>query len=159
MAELGSYTTTEAVRGCLGLDFNDCEDAVMTDALLDVELEVNLDSWLPAHATLFAAGGVVGAAAAAVKTRKLIRLFSQWWCAREIAARNLLVPQVNTDGKARLDRFKVDLELVEQKAASRCAQYQSLLVTDQGGSVAGALGLNLVLAAQPTSDPITTSIQ
>jgi hypothetical protein len=30
MATLGSYTTTSAVRGCLGIDENDCPDDYMT---------------------------------------------------------------------------------------------------------------------------------
>ncbi len=159
MAELGSYTTTEAVRGCLGVDASDCGDEVMVDSLLDVELVVNLDGWAPTHAAIFSAGGLTGASAAAVRSRNLIKLYAQWWCAKEVAARNLLVPQLSTDGKARLDRFKIDLELVEQKAASRCAQYQNLLREALGEATVSAAGLNFVLAAPPASDPITTSIQ
>ncbi len=159
MAELGTYTTTEAVRACLGVDDNDCGDAVMVDSLLDVELTVNLDSWLPTHAALFAAGTATGAVTAAVRQANLIKLYAQWWCAKELAARQLLAPQLSTDGKARLDRFKVDLEMVEAKAYARCAQYQNLLRESVAETTATAAGLNLVLVAQPGADPITTSIQ
>lgn len=159
MAQLGIYTTTEAVRACLGLDLNDCDDSVMLDSLLDIELNVNLNSWLPAHATLFAAGGLTGATDPQKYTRSLIILFAQWWCAKEIAARRLLVPQVNTDGKASLSRFKIDLIEAESKAASRAAAYQNALVEDQGSTPVTVGSLSLVLAAQPSVDPITASIQ
>jgi hypothetical protein len=86
-------------------------------------------------------------------------LYSQWFCALEMANRPLTVPQITSDGKAQVDRFKVDLARVSELAAKKKAQYRALLdelvnaITAPDG-VIGYIGIGV-----PTQDPITEGIQ
>lgn len=160
MANLGSYTTTEAIRGCLGIDQNDCPDGYMVDSKLDLELIVDLDDWLPTHAALYTAGtsGSPTNPQAAVAVR--IALYSQWFCALEMANRPLTVPQITTDGKAQFDRFKVDLERLSALCAAKVVKYRAEL-QELVNNVKKPIGLpiSLVQVAAPTQDPITEGIQ
>jgi len=160
MATLGDYTTTEAVRGCLGIDASDCPDAMMVDSNLDLELVLDLDSFLPTHAALYATGTGGGATAPQKAVSNRIKLYSQWFCALEMARRPLTVPQINTDGKAQFDRFKVDLERLAELCAIKVAKYRADL-QELVNNVVKPVGLpiSLVSAAQPTQDPITEAIQ
>lgn len=158
MAALGTYTTTQAVRGCLGVDANDCPDAYMVDSLLDVELLIDLGRWLPTHATLYSEGTTGTPTAAQSTIANCIKLYAQWFCALEMTKRPLTVPQIATDGKAQLDRFKVDLERLTNLAAGQVAKYRDLLVElVDGETPAVGLGISLVSVAAPGSDPIVDS--
>lgn len=156
--QLGPYTTTEAVRACLGVDRSDCPDSVMTDSLLDIELDHELESFLPDHAARFATGAAAGAPAPEKRTSDLIRLFAQWFCAWEVASRKLLVPQLASDGKTRLDRFDMDLNEVASAAASRVSKYRGQLQASVGQPPAAA-GFNLLEVSIPDADPVTEAIQ
>ena len=160
MSSLGNYTTTEAVRGCLGVDESDMPDTMMVTSKLDLELVVELDSWLPTHATLYSDGvaGTPTTQQAAIALR--IELYAQWFCAWEMSKRPLTVPQITTDGKAQFDRFKVDLERLTALCAEKVLKYKAELqelvlnITKPTG-----LPTALVSVATPTQDPITEGIQ
>ena len=158
MANLGNYTTTQAVRGCLGVDSDDCPDAYMVDSQVALELSLDLDGWLPTHAALYTAGttGTPSAAAAAIASR--IKLYAQWFIALEFANRPLTIPYITTDGKAQIDRFKVDLAKVAELAAAKVAKYKGEL-QGEDGVAAVAPYADFVSVATPGSDPVTEVIQ
>lgn len=159
MASLGVYTTTEAVRGCLGVDANDVRDAYMLDSQLALELTLDLNGWLPTHATLYSSGttGTPTAAQAAIANR--IKLYAQWFCALEMANRPLTVPQITTDGKAQIDRFKVDLARVAELAAAKVARYKGELQELVDSITPVATYSSFVSVAAPGTDPVTEVIQ
>ena len=159
MAALGTYTNTDAVRGCLGVDQDDCPDRYMVDSQVALELSLDLDGWLPTHATLFTAGttGTPLPAAKAIADR--IKLYAQWFVTLEFANRPLAVPQIVTDGKAQLDRFKVDLSKVAELAAGKVAKYKNELQGAVDGSQTVAPYTNYVNVATPGADPVTEVIQ
>lgn len=159
MANLGSYTNTDAVRGCLGVDKDDCPDAYMVDSKVALELSLDLDAWLSTHAALYTAGttGTPTASAKAIADR--ITLYAQWFVALEFANRPLAVPQIVTDGKAQLDRFKVDLSKVAELAASKVAKYKNELQAAVEGLPTLAPYTNYVNVATPGADPVTEVIQ
>lgn len=159
MAALGTYTTTQAVRGCMGVDANDCPDATMVDSKLDLELSLDLDTWLATHAALYAAGIAGGATAAETAISNRITLYAQWFCALEMINRQLLVPQINTDGKAQMDRFKVDLNLLAEKAAAKVGKYKGELVELVDGTTPTSAYSDFVSVAVPGTDVITETIQ
>lgn len=159
MAALGDYTTTEAVRGCLGVDLNDMPDHYMVDSKLDVELKLDLDGWLPTHAALYAAGVAPGATAADVAKGVRIALYAQWFCAAEMAKRPLSVPQITTDGKAQIDRFKVDLEKVAALATFKVSQYRAELDLLVNGTAIPTGVISYVGIGVPSQDPITEGLQ
>jgi hypothetical protein len=159
MTALGSYTNTDAVRGCLGVDQDDCPDRYMVDSQVALELSLDLDGWLPTHAALFTAGttGTPSTAAKAIADR--LKLYAQWFVALEFANRPLAVPQIVTDGKAQLDRFKVDLSKVAELAAQKVAKYKGELQGAVDGSQNLAPYTNYVSVATPGADPVTEVIQ
>lgn len=159
MAALGTYTTTDAVRGCLGVDKDDCPDRYMVDSKVDLELSLDLDGWLPTHAALYTAG-TTGTPTATVKAiADRIKLYAQWFVALEFANRPLTVPQIVTDGKAQLDRFKVDWKALAELAAQKVAKYKGELQAAVDGTTVVASYTNYVNVAVPGADPVTEVIQ
>lgn len=159
MTALGPYTNTDAVRGCLGVDKDDCPDRYMVDSQVELELSLDLDTWLSTHAALFTAGTTGTPSASAKATADRIKLYAQWFVALEFANRPLTVPQIVTDGKAQLDRFKVDLSKVAELAASKVAKYKNELQQTVDGANNVAPYTNYVTVATPGADPVTEVIQ
>lgn len=156
MAQVTSYTTTEAIRGSLGIDAQDCPDRVILDSNLELELEVDLDSWLGAHAALHSAGVAVSATADEKKVKNYILLYSQWFCASEMAARFLLTPQIVSDGKNQMNRFaRIDLDKVKKLATDRMSKYKTLLDEDVNGAASSIP--SLISISIPDSDPVTNT--
>ena len=159
MAYLGDYTTTEAVRGCLGIDVDDCPDRYMVDSKVELELQLDLDTWLASHAALYSTGtqGTPTALQKAVAQR--IELYAQWFIALEFTNRPLTIPQITTVGKSQIDRFKVDLSRLTQLAAAKVAKYKGELQAAVEGKPATAAYANFVSVAVPGADPVTEVIQ
>jgi hypothetical protein len=156
MAQITSYTTTEAIRGSLGIDANDCPDNLMIDSNIELELLVDLDGWLSTHATIFSTGNTSGSTAEEKLLKDYVILYSQWFCATEMAARFLTFPQIVTDGKNQMNRFsKLDLERVKDMAAERMAKYRNLLDELVNGAVIGVF--NPVAISIPDYDPVTNT--
>lgn len=158
MTAITSYTTTEAVRSCLGIDKSDCPDSYMVDSNLELELLVDLDSWLPTHATIFAEGNAASPTADQKKYRNVLCLYSQWFGAYQIAIRPLTFPQIITDGKNQINRFpKADLERIAALAASKMAQYKGILDEEVNGNTATST-LPIILVSSPDTDPVTEAL-
>lgn len=156
MAQLGLYTTTEAVRACLGIDVSDCSDAVMVDSQLDAELEVDLGGWLPTHSAIHTAGAASDATAEERLNSTLLSLYAQWFCAAELADRFMLVPQIYSDGKNQMNRYaKVDLERMAGKAKERRARYRSELDEAVNAAPTALSTATVVAISSPDYDPVT----
>ena len=156
MAQVTSYATTEAIRGCLGIDQHDCPDRVIIDSRLELELEVDLDGWLDTHTALYEAGILSSATADAKRVKNYILLYSQWFCAYEMASRFLLTPQIVSDGKNQMNRFsKIDLDRVKDLAAARMSKYKTLLDEDVNGATTSVP--SLLAISVPDFDPVTNS--
>lgn len=156
MAQVTSYTDTDAIRGSIGVDKEDCPDNLIVDSNLELEIEVDLQGWLPTHETIFSEGN----ASAATLTQKLYKnylvLYAQWFGAYEMASRFLLIPQIVSDGKNQMNRFaNVELEKVKAEAAARMAKYRGLLDSAiNGGEVSAA---PVLLVSTPGFDPVTNT--
>ena len=155
MTQLTSYTSTEAIRACLGIDAEDCPDTYMTDSNLELELLTDLDGWLPTHATIFSEGNGATPTAAQLRYRNILILYSQWFGAYEMAKRFLTFPQIVSDGKNQINRFpKVELEKVAELAAAQMAKYKGLLDEEVNGNVV----VNqppIMLVSTPVDDPVS----
>ena len=154
MAQITSYTTTEAIRGCLGIDADDCTDNFIVDSNLELEILADLSDWLSTHATIFSDGNASGATGEEKLLRDYLVLYSQWFGATEMAARFLTFPQIVTDGKNQMNRFaKMDLEKVMGMAAQRMAKYRNKLDELVNGAVTGTF--NPLKVSIPDYDPVT----
>jgi len=112
-----AYTTTDAIRGAIGLTDNEVTDAMLVDQNLALELENDLLGWIPTHATLYAAGLDSGASAAEKQQAALLILYSQWFCAAQaLTVMTLSIPQAIADGKDEMKRFQaMDLEALMER--------------------------------------------
>lgn len=156
MAALGEYTNTDAVRGSLGIDRHDCPDAYFSDSDLEKELIVDLDDWIPTHATVYEDGKPSAATVEAKKSKTLLELYSQWFCAYEMASRPLTFLKAVSDGKNQAKRYDLDLAEVKKAAADKKAHYRALLdeavnsITDTS-----ATPTSLLSVSELAEDPIT----
>lgn len=151
---IAKYTTTDAVRGALGVTDNELEDAMLQNQQLDMALLSDLAAWLPNHAALYAAGQAVASAEADKMIAWNIQLYSQWFCATRAAEMQLAMPQTISDGKTEIRRFQnLDLDKIAERAAARAKHYK-----DQLASVAVAAAEvavpKLFGSATPDYDPV-----
>ena len=67
MVPVTLYTDSDAIRGCLGVTDNELLDEMIVGAQVALELEADLDDWLPSHADLPDAPTVSAAAVTAAQ--------------------------------------------------------------------------------------------
>lgn len=157
MVQVTQYTDTDAIRGSLGADASDVGDQLISSSNIELELLVDLDTWLPTHAAVFLAGNQPAASDADVAKKNYIRLYSQWFCAYELASRFLLFPQIISDGKNQMNRFaQIDLDKVKGNASARMAKYRGLLNASVN-LVAASGGVAIVKKSVPDFDPVTNT--
>ena len=150
-----AYTSTDAVRGALGLTPSDIPDSSLIDQQLGLELEADLSVWLPAHATLYAAGMASGATSAEKLKAAYITLYAQWFCAASVVTQMTLgIPMMISDGKSELQRFpSLDLEALMDRVVGRRDLYQTRLAEGEGQ--AAVLSTSIMQAGVPDYDPVT----
>jgi hypothetical protein len=150
-----AYTTTDAVRGAIGLTPNDIPDASLIDQQLALELEADLSVWLPTHAALYAAGIASGAASADKLKAAYINLYAQWFCASSVVTQMTLgIPMMVSDGKSELQRFtSLDLDALMERVVGRRDLYRNKLAEGEGQ--AAVLSVSIMQAGVPAYDPVT----
>ncbi len=149
------YTETSAVVTSLGLDSNDCPDAVFVDSKMDVQLLVELDQWLPTHKAVFDTGAGSGASVAEKLNRNYLTLYAQFFCAVQIAKRPMQFIQTHGDGKAEMSRFKEALENTRGSVTSEMLKYQNLLNAAVNGVSGDSSNIAVVGLSIPSADPVT----
>ncbi len=151
------YTSTDAVRGAIGLTDNELLDETLVNQGIDDELTVDLDNWLPTHAALFAAGIAGSATDDEKRVVTYIQLYSQWFVSAQIlTVMSLTIPQSISDGQNEMRRFQqTDLDALRTAAVGRMAIYRKYL-SDEIGAVVLSSPV-LVVGGRPTYDPVTNS--
>lgn len=150
-----AYTTTDAVRGALGLTPGDIPDSSLIDQQLALELEADLSVWLPTHATLYAAGIASGAASTEKLQAAYIQLYAQWFCASLVVTQMTLgIPMMISDGKSEMQRFpSLDLEALMDRVVGRKDLYKTRLAETEGQ--AETLSTTIMSVGVPDYDPVT----
>jgi hypothetical protein len=147
------YTTTDAVRGYLGMDAEDIPEALLLAQDLGEQILVDLDEWLPTHATVYA-DRLAGDDQA--KRFRWLKQYSGWYGAWLLANAPLAFIQKFTDGKTELQRFaKPDFRALSKHASGQAQRYRQLLLDAVAGSGASA-GVSVFIGVSvPNYDPIT----
>ena len=150
-----AYTTTDAVRGAIGLTPSDLPDSILTGQQLGLELDVDLLEWLPTHAALYAAGTASGATSTEKQIAAQIQLYSQWFCASSIVNQMVLgIPMMISDGKSEMKRFdSIDLDDLALRVNGRRNAYRNLLAEGQGQAVPAST--SIMQGGIPDYDPVT----
>jgi len=149
-----AYTTTDAIRGAIGLTDNEVTDAMLVDQNLALELESDLLGWIPNHAALYAAGLANGATSAEKQQAALLILYSQWFCAAQtVTLMTLGIPQSIADGKDELKRFQaLDLDALMARAVSRRDMYKGRLQNTEGTT--SPTEVSIMAISSPDYDPV-----
>ncbi len=138
------YTDTDRVRAALGVDSADVSDNVLVDMQLDIELIVNLLSWVPGYASLTST------------SLDVLKLYAATFCALSaLHGRELLYPISFKDGKAETRRFPLDIEKVKDNLAVRLAGFKKSLASLEGITLAPETHSNYIFGgAAPNYDPV-----
>ena len=149
------YTNSDAVRGAIGLTDNEVTDGMLADQNIDKALTLDLDEWLPTHATIYA-DGISGTPTADQVTQwSLLQLYSMWWCACRAAKMVLAIPEKITDSKAEMKRFNdLDLKAIADEACGQATIYQGQLQGELG-ETSETTRYGLMGSASPNYDPVT----
>ena len=150
-----AYTTTDAVRGAIGLTPNDIPDSSLIDQQLGLELDADLSVWLPTHAALYAAGIASGATSVEKLKAAYITLYAQWFCAASVVTQMTLgIPMMISDGKDELQRFTgLDLEALMDRVVARRDMYRNRLAEGEGQTA--VTSVSIMQAGVPDYDPVT----
>lgn len=152
---LTNYTTTDAVRGAIGLTDNEVTDEMLVDQNLSAALLLELGVWLPTHKAIYEAGRINAPTADALTQYNMLRLYSMWWCACRAAKMVLAIPEKISDGKAEMKRFNtLNLEGIAEEACGMATRYQIQLQEELGETI-DTSGYSLMGSATPAYDPVT----
>lgn len=151
------YTTTDAIRGAIGVTGKEIEDAQITDLSMADQLEISLETVYPDHVALAAAQSG-SPTSEQVRLFKILKLFCMYEAAVICftAAQQLLAQKI-TDGDAEMQRFdKDDLEKTKANIMGMRDKYRAMLAGDTTPVVTMA-SLAVVTAVTPTYDPVTNA--
>lgn len=149
------YTDTDAIRASIGIDEHDYSDGAMIASNLQLELELELDEWVPNHLSIAQAAREEAPTVSETTQWKLLTLFSQWYCAGLVSDRVLALNKVVADGKNRGERFEVDLAKVRELALSKAANYKEKLMGAITVGYQSSSQFTFAVASTPSIDPIT----
>lgn len=148
------YTTREKVRAALGVTDNEVLDEFF-DQDLGVALESSLMAWLPAYADIWSDYKSQGATLDQRRKGMALQLYSQWFCAAEVAMMWLAIPQRISDGKVDMRRFTdIDLQALADNAAANRDKYQGDLL-DLIDPTNPENGYGQLSSASPDIDAVT----
>lgn len=150
-----AYTNSDAVRSSLGMDAGDCPDRNFEDSNMDMQLEADLNTWVPTHATIDSEGVQTGASAAQIAKRNYLILYSQFFCAYQIAKRPMQFIRLHGDGKSQMARFETAFKEVAPAALAEMEKYKNLLSNAVSGGTGYSTSLKVVGISTPAVDPVT----
>ena len=155
MINILGITTSDAIRGVLGVSEEEIPDQVMTDVLLEDQLDLDIHEWLSDPVSTVIAEGIAGGATETqVKRLKALKLHAQYKGAVLLFSHVRSGTALETsDGQNLLKRRVDDLEKLLPELMELAAKYQAMLVELQGGTITEAP--TLVGKATPAYDPIT----
>ena len=153
-APITSYSTTDAVRACLGVTDNEMSDTMLLDMGLSIAVLIDLESFLADHSNRWLAAKGASPTADQINIGRNLELYCNWTGAAHAIKAYLAIPQEISDGKASIKRFSTDSPkraLLEANNMSN--RYKTALEGLTGTtaySAASPMG-----AASPSYDPIT----
>lgn len=152
------YTDTDQIRSVIGVDESDVSDKSLIDRNLDKELRLDLISWLPTHAALYAAGAATDASEASRSISDSITLYCTYYCAVQAAnSLRMSAPQQVSDGKNSLTRFQtIDWNQIIKELSSRAAYYKGI-ISDLTAQTLSVTSITLFAGVGLAVDPVTST--
>lgn len=153
---LHGLTTFNQLRGVLTVSEADLPDEILADYGLEDDLAVELDGWAVDWQAMVAAGEAATAGEEDKRRHRLLKLFSKYFCAAQVAATApVFVLTKNTDGSNEGQRSDADGFLWVQRAMlSKAATYRDQLL-DLLNIVPTDNSMVFVSRVSPARDPVT----
>lgn len=152
-------TDTDQIRSVLGLTPSDAPDDLLLHRKLDVELRLDMATWIPDAATRYDASRLPTATQTEKDIAEALELFSAYFCAGLLARSGpLLVAQEIADGKNSLARFTpIAWDKIQSDMAAQAAKYKGIieaLIAATTDTATGGLSLftTVGLAVDPVVD-------
>lgn len=151
------YTTTDQVRTALLVSPSDLSDEQLVDRNLDFELVLDLDEWLPTHATIWQEGNDDARTGAQFKRSRLLAMYCQYRSAAWVMESWALgFAEEVTDGKNKMQRFGDGLEEMLEKLRAKADKLKGLLAADAEVALPAAFA-DFLTGVEPAIDVVTTS--
>lgn len=112
------YTTTDAIRGAIGVDDSDIEDSLITGQDMALQMEHALLKFFPDHE----------AESIDELVEMKLKLWCMWFGALRLAESPLAVPKRLGTGKDEFERFIIDWEALRFRAKGKLAELVKELV-------------------------------
>jgi len=135
------YTDTDAIRSAIGADSSDIEDTIITGQSMALQMQMDLEKFMPDHATQFYSSTDIA---------NRLQLWCMWYGAWRLAQSPPALPRKLTTGKDEYQRFSVDWKALVETARTRLDGLQEELVPNTSGTAFTIMG-----KATPSRDPIT----
>jgi hypothetical protein len=146
------YTDTDRIREALQITVEDLSDDRFNKGALELDLLLDLDDWLPTHATIYA-DGLGTPTQAQLKQFNLLVAYSTYFCADQtLHTGPLSLPRSIGDGKNAIERLD-DRQALVDFLAGRMAKYKNMLIEAVTGA-AVARGGHLI-GVGSAYDPVT----
>jgi hypothetical protein len=152
------YTTSAAVTAALGLTDRDLTEQQFVDADLEVELRVELNQWVPAHAAIAAYPDLPAPTPAQLNAYDLLTLASKYFCAWRMAQGLALSAPVSitTEGQNSMSRVSFNAKEMQDAMFSGYTKYKGLLEQSLNPAQAGHR-LTGASISRPIYDVITAA--
>ena len=151
------YTTTDRIRGALGVSENEISDQRIVDTAIEDQLTVRLSVIRPDHAAIKTAGEAVGATDAEKLLYKILQLYCMYFGAATMlnAAQTLLFQEV-TDAETTNTRFKPnDISELIDNVMGQMGLYEGMLNDEY--EQANGPGYMVASIASPAYNPVTNN--
>jgi len=142
------YTDTDAIRGAIGVDEADIDDAVITGQNMALQMTAELEKFLPNHSSVQFSN---------LKIPDQLNLWCMWFGAWRLAQSPLATPKKLSTGKDEYERFNIDWEALEKVAYKNVCAMKDLLLETTSTVVAETAAYTVMGAATPCYNPITGS--
>lgn len=126
------YTDTDAVRSVLGITEEDIKDDDLVARDLLRELRIDLNTWLPTHAAIYAYGDLTTPTDTQVTQYDLLVTYAKYYCALLVARSTLALAAAQQvgDGKNTMARFTpFSLQQLQEQLAGKVMEMKNALAT------------------------------
>lgn len=147
------YTDTDQIREALQVVEEDLEDERFSRGTVELDLTLDLDAWVPTHATIFSEGQEPGSTEEQLRKFKLLKAYCTYFCAYQtLQTGPLSLPDKIGDGKNMIDRIQ-DRQAMLDFIIGRMLAYKNQLLEALSGS--SAPFMKQFVGVGSSYDPVT----
>lgn len=152
------YTDTDQIRSVLGISRKDLSDEQLISRNLEKELQLDLSSWVPNHATIYSQAYSGVATDIQQNMSDSITLYSTYYCAKLVLTTlQMGLKKSISDGKNALNRFDaVDWDKLYDRMSERVTFYRQYVVQNNTTVATTAPVSRIMFSISGSSrDPVT----